>query len=887
MGEIPTGRDQPPDLLICDREPIHIPGLIQPNGMLLAVGDDGVVSHASENLDVPLCPTARAALGRPLAEALGPAIARLALAVNEVASVHLQEPVFVGAWPGWARRPPVMISAHRYDARTIIDIEPAAPEEKGSTPPLNWCYHLQRGMLQFADSDQVAKCLAAAVHEVTHCDNVMVYEFDRDWHGHVVAEARRSGQSASYLSQHFPATDIPAQARRLYLRQMLRIVVDSHEPGVPVLGPPGERPLDMSFSALRSVSPLHLEYLRNMGVRASLVASILVGDQLWGLLVGHHYGEPWMPSLHDRKAFSMGAILAGGVLAMLPLAETLELTTAIDQSIARIAARLATAGRVQAVVQEFPMLAQTLGLHGITVQIEGDSAAAGATIPLLPASNSPPPELMVDRFPETLFAHEPGPGDVVGGCVFRIGNEPSDIVILGRTEHARVVHWGGNPDKSLLATGGNPERLHPRGSFELWKETVRGRSRDFSRAETAAIQVFQQKLTGLIQAENERLRRERANQTERLTAIGRLAGGVAHDLNNLLGVVSLNLDGVLETLSAEEADASVQAALQAVQAGSQITAALLSFARKQPMRRADIKAGTFLPEFCAMAKALLGTGFGLDLICGTGVWLCQADPAQLQTALLNLTLNARDSMLPAGGVVTIAARNLSSPTPVAGLGHDIPAGDYIAFSVSDQGRGMSADVLRHATEPFFTTKATGKGTGLGLPAVLGFAAQSGGTLTIESSPGHGTVATILLPRVGHAPMRSPALRAVNTAPVLTGLRLLVVEDRLDLAGVVTASCRRIGLQVTVSRTAEQAIGLLTPAAFDLVLSDVLLSGQGSGLDVLAQAQALEPPIPVLLMTGFAELTEAQAAALSRHRLLRKPFRAKELIDALVDLVGSG
>ena len=887
MGELPTGRDPPPDLLICDREPIHIPGRIQPNGMLLAVGDDGVVSHASENLNVPLCPTARAALGRPLAGVLGLEFASKVLATTEVASVHLQEPVFVGPLPGGAEPPPVMISAHRYDARTIIDIEPASPEGRDAAPPLNWCYHLQRGMLQAADSSQIAQCLATAVHEVTHYDNVMVYEFDRDWHGHVVAEARRPGQSTSYLGLHFPATDIPAQARQLYQRQMLRIVVNSHEPGVAVLGPPGERPLDMSFSALRSVSPLHLEYLRNMGVCASLVASILVGDQLWGMLVGHRYNEPWMPSLLDRKAFSMGAILAGGVLATLPLAETLRLTVAIDHSIERIAARVATAGRAQAVVQEFPMLAKMLRLDGVSVQIDGESAAAGAAIPMLPLGNSPPPGVMVDRFPETLFSHDPGPGDVVGGYLFRIANEPLDIVILGRTEHAHVVHWGGNPAKSLLTTEGNPERLHPRVSFELWKETVRGRCREFSRAETAAIQVFQQKLTSLVQTENERLRRERANQTERLTAIGRLAGGVAHDLNNLLGVVSLSLDSVLETLSAEEADASIQAALQAVQAGSQITAALLSFARKQPMRRADIKAGTFLPEFCAMAKALLGTGFGLDLICGTDVWLCQADPAQLQTALLNLTLNARDSMVPAGGVVTIAAHNLSSPTPIAGLGHDIPAGDYIALSVSDQGRGMSADVLRHATEPFFTTKIIGKGTGLGLPAVLGFAAQSGGTLAIESAPGRGTVATILLPRIRQAPLHSPAPRAVETASVLTGLRLLVVEDRPDLAGLVTASCRRVGLHVTVARTAEQAIGLLTPAEFDLVLSDVLLNGQGSGLDVLAHAQALEPRIPVLLMTGFAELTEAQAAALSKHRLLRKPFRGKDLVDALVDLAGSG
>jgi CheY-like chemotaxis protein len=288
-----------------------------------------------------------------------------------------------------------------------------------------------------------------------------------------------------------------------------------------------------------------------------------------------------------------------------------------------------------------------------------------------------------------------------------------------------------------------------------------------------------------------------------------------------------------------------------------------------------------------MVTALLADGISLRLDLSIDVGLFRADPAQLRTALLNLTLNARDSMKLTAGVVTISACNLKTSTSVVGLGHDIPAGDYVALSISDQGLGMSAEVLRQATEPFFTTKPSGEGTGLGLPMVVGFAAQSGGTLTINSSPGNGTTATILLPRIENSRLPPGANSVVQPTSMLSGLRLLMVEDRADLTAVLTTSCRRVGLRVTAATTAEEAIGLLTSHTYDLVLSDVQLSGPGSGLDVLAHAQSLQPPIPVMLMSGFAGAAEDEELALQNHRVLRKPFRSKALMDALAELVVLG
>jgi light-regulated signal transduction histidine kinase (bacteriophytochrome)/CheY-like chemotaxis protein len=641
----------------------------------------------------------------------------------------------------------------------------------------------------------------------------------------------------------------------------------------------------MSFAVLRSVSPIHLEYLRNMGVRASIVSSILVGNQLWGMLVGHHRQAPRIPSLAERKAFQMGSMLAGSALAAQTLARGLRLMNAINEVFERISANVPRMSLTKALERECPTLQALLGLDGIAMEITGERVTSGTPMPSLAHWTSPECIVIAERFAESFLNETLPVSDIVGGCVFRLGSEPADRVLLGRVEQAREIKWGGDPRKPAQEAAAPGDRLRPRTSFAQWKETISGRCRGFSAIETAALDVLQQRLGLLVQAETDRLRRERTSQTERLTAIGRIAGGVAHDLNNLLGVISLNLDIARMSELSEDADASIQAALKAVENGSSVTSALLSFARRQQMHPTDIDVKQFLGEFVAMVKPLMGHGFNLNLVCDPHVNLCRADPSQCQTALLNLLVNARDSMWNVGGVITIAAHNRRVDKPISGFGHTLPVGDYVAFSVSDQGHGMAEDVLNQATEPFFTTKPAGEGTGLGLPMVSGFAAQSGGTLILTSAPSIGTTATILLPAIAPAASVSPRAAVSASPQTLSGKRLLVVEDRSDLSEVVTMSCRMAGMHVTSVETAELATALLDQERFDLVLSDLMLGGQDSGLDVLVRAHSCTPPVPVLLMTGFAEADETQAAELSKHRVLRKPFKIKELMTALRAVAG--
>jgi light-regulated signal transduction histidine kinase (bacteriophytochrome)/ActR/RegA family two-component response regulator len=888
------------DLMDCADEPIHIPGLVQPHGMLLAVGLDGQISHASANLSLPLCRDAATALGRPLADVLGQEIAALAMAAPEVAALHLPETT-ICELTGNFTSSQMMVSAHRYNGRVIIDLEPPSADE--ATMSLAWLHRMQREMLLASQSRGIAMALARALQTETGYDRVMVYEFDRDWHGHVVGEALAEGiETQPFLDLHFPASDIPAQARTLYRRQLMRIVVDSHAPGIALLSVPGEPPLDMSFAALRSVSPVHLEYLRNMGVRSSMVASILVGDQLWGLVVGHHQRDRRVPRVAARLAIQMAAMLTGGILSSWKLATALMLTGAIDQVLARIAARLPALSPAAAVAAEFPRLAELLGIDGLLVQIGGDREAAGAAMVWPKPTGASDTLIVTERFADNPTPDDAAPDDatpddatpddatpadspitghVVGGAVLRLGDETGDLLVLGRLEYERVLTWGGDPSKPTVESSENPGMLKPRHSFDRWKQTVRGRCRPFGSAEMAALDALQQRLSLLVHAENERQLRERAHQTERMSAIGLVAGGVAHDLNNLLGVINLNLDLALDPASPREAIESIEAALAAVRSGSNVASALLSFARKQLIMPVDLDPATFLPEFCTMARVLLGNANEFELLCDADVGLFHADVAQLQTALLNLMVNARDSLEKTGGSVTISAHHVTTRHAVSSFGQMIPAGDYVALSVADTGPGMSADVLRHAADPFFTTKGTGKGTGLGLPMVFGFAAQSGGAVTIESVVGRGTVVTILLPRKARRCAQVAAPVPERAASALFGRRILIVEDRPDLSGVISGLCRKAGLAVTVAATASRALTLLQPGAFDLVLSDLMLDGAGSGLDVLARARELA--VPILLMTGFVSASESEAAELSHYRVLRKPFHRRELLDALEEL----
>lgn len=390
------------------------------------------------------------------------------------------------------------------------------------------------------------------------------------------------------------------------------------------------------------------------------------------------------------------------------------------------------------------------------------------------------------------------------------------------------------------------------------------------------LQSFANLIAALVQRQRTQ---DQLAHVQRLDALGQLTGGIAHDFNNLLTIMSGNLQ-LLESEyeGTSEARELIDSALRSVTCGAELTAKLLSFARRQRLvpQAVDLKA--MLHDLNQMLRRTLGDTIRLRIICPDGLPSAHADPAQLDTALVNLALNARDAM-PRGGEITIEVSRMtgSGDTPA-----DVPAGDYLLVTVSDTGRGMSQSTLDHAMEPFFTTKGAGGGSGLGLSMVHGFSKQSGGDLWIESALGYGTHVHLCLPVDNGGAM----LKSIQPAadPHGAGETILVVEDEDSVRRITAAFLRKAGYRVTEVASADAALRELdADDRIALLFTDVLLGEGGNGKELAAAALRLRPSLPILLTSGFEQQpspsSHAEIESIS-FDLLRKPYRREQLLDAV-------
>ncbi|WP_027582386.1 ATP-binding protein [Bradyrhizobium sp. Ai1a-2] len=379
-----------------------------------------------------------------------------------------------------------------------------------------------------------------------------------------------------------------------------------------------------------------------------------------------------------------------------------------------------------------------------------------------------------------------------------------------------------------------------------------------------------------LAVEARRLMEEQLHQSQKMEAVGQLTGGVAHDFNNLLMVITGNLE-LIESRTAD--DGCTQrlaiAARKAADRGASLTAQLLAFSRRQKLNPKTIHISALIRDFQGLLLRALGDGCKVDLVAEDQLWPCHVDPAQLETTLLNLALNARDAM-PDGGKLKIEARNVTlDDDAVAG----VTPGSYVKLSVTDTGCGMPQETLDRVFEPFFTTKEVGKGTGLGLSMVYGFVRQSGGHVAIESTVGVGTTVSLYLPRSTQA---SDVGIDVKPQDVAAGSgRILMVEDDYDVMDVTSAILRGLGYEVLCARDGADAIQILRDdTRFDLLFSDVMMPGGISGIELAREAKQLCRGIKILLTSGNA------ADALSRHGaegefpVIGKPFRRAELAQHL-------
>ena len=372
--------------------------------------------------------------------------------------------------------------------------------------------------------------------------------------------------------------------------------------------------------------------------------------------------------------------------------------------------------------------------------------------------------------------------------------------------------------------------------------------------------------------------REALVQSQKMEAIGHLTGGIAHDFNNLLMAIQGSLELLQRRLSHDDPKVVrlLDNALQGAQRGAALTQRMLAFARRQELKLAALDVPELVRGMTDLLQSSLGSTVQIETHFPLKLPKIHADPNQLELAILNLAMNARDAM-PKGGSIVIGARER-----IVGNEPDLKSGHYLCVSVTDTGTGMDEETLKRAMEPFFTTKGVGKGTGLGLPMVHGMAEQSGGTLTLKSKPGQGTTAELCLPIARPDAASAQQETAPRAAVALERkLAILTVDDDPLVALNTSALLEELGHTVHSASSGMRALEILRgEEGIDLLITDQAMPGM-TGSELVSKIRAEKPELPVILATGYAELPPGEAEGIPR---LAKPFRQQDLAEAIAEAV---
>jgi PAS domain S-box-containing protein len=461
-------------------------------------------------------------------------------------------------------------------------------------------------------------------------------------------------------------------------------------------------------------------------------------------------------------------------------------------------------------------------------------------------------------------------GDVLGGLFFgheEIGvfTERSERGLAGLAAEAAVAI-----DNARLSDAAQREIIERKRAEEALKEL------------NATLEQQVAERTAELQQKEEIIR-----QAQKMEAVGQLTGGIAHDFNNLLQVILGNLDIIARSVSTESGrlHRAVNHAMNGAKRAASLTQRLLAFSRRQPLNPKSIDLNVLVNALSELVHRAIGETISLETVLGAGLWRVEVDPSELEAAIINLVVNARDAM-PEGGKLTIETANTHIDEQYASMHTEVVPGHYVSVSVSDAGIGMDRATVTQAFEPFFTTKPVGKGTGLGLSQVYGFVKQSGGHVKIYSEIGQGTTVKIYLPRL----FAAADLGEIEEDPITPeGVKeetVLVVEDDDAVRTYSVESLRDLGYRVVEAHDGVSALRLLErQPRVDLLFTDVVLPGGMTGAQVAAQARALRPNIKVLFTTGYARNAIIHHGRLDKGvQLISKPFSLQELAAKVRDVL---
>jgi CheY-like chemotaxis protein len=374
-----------------------------------------------------------------------------------------------------------------------------------------------------------------------------------------------------------------------------------------------------------------------------------------------------------------------------------------------------------------------------------------------------------------------------------------------------------------------------------------------------------------------------------MEAIGNLTGGVAHDFNNLLTIIIGNLDLLQEDVAGNPAaEQKIETILQASERGTDLTRLMLAFSRRQPLQPKSVDVNGLIRSTTRLLNRTLGEDIAIALRPGADVEPALVDEPQLETALLNIAINARDAM-PEGGTLTIATCNAELDADYVTHHPGVAPGDYVQIEITDTGVGMPPDVVARVFEPFFTTKAPGKGTGLGLSMVYGFMKQSGGHICVYSEVGHGTVFKLFLPLARPADSRSqPLEQAGQTAKHSGDAVILAVDDNPNVRATVVMQLQGLGYRVREADSAHRALEILDSAdRIDLLFTDMIMPGGLNGKELATKARSKRPDLKVLFTSGFpGQSTGPETRFGDTDVLLSKPYRKRDLAKAVEEVLAA-
>lgn len=731
------------DLSNCSIEPIHIPGAVQPHGVLFALAEPQLsVTQISESVRDLLGVEPEAILGQSLERIFAPE------PVHQIRETLAQDT--------WNERYPLRTEVagrafdliiHRYDGVAVLEVEPVvAPAlQRNSHDPLRDALTA----MQNADSaPQLCDVVVRQVKRMTGFERVIMYRFDRDDHGEVIAESVDEPYE-SYLGLHYPESDIPRQARALYLKSWLRNIPDANyspSPVVPPLRVDAGKPLDLSLSVLRSVSPIHLEYLHNIGIRASMSVSIIVGDRLWGLIsCAQHSGPHYLPYEVRAAAETVGRLLSlqltafaereAGVrrAARQPVLSALSAAMRNDDNHSNLLASLLT--------QPNQLLA-LMNASGAAVVENGEVHTCG---------NAPAPELVrqlcgwldpdLTPYWSTALAKDVAPEFTA--AVLAEKNSASGLATFALPGHQRrlfwfrpemvhTVNWGGDPSKPAQI---DPSlRLHPRRSFELWKQEVRLQAHPWTESDVEALEDLR-RITVEIDLARQVIREKKAVRVrDDLVAV------VSHDLRNPLGVVQMQASWLLRAATGADGGEpsglmreSAERIQRAVDRMNGLIFNLLDLAKIEAGRfelRCKSEQVTDMVNDTLIIVRPLADAKRITITEDIDNVRLDADRERLFQVLSNLLGNAI-KFTPESGTIALSTRRRQ---------------DDVLFTISDTGRGIPAEQLPHVFDRYWQARrADHEGSGLGLFIAKGIVEAHGGRIWAESEPGAGSRFSFTLP----------------------------------------------------------------------------------------------------------------------------------------------